>query len=212
MAKSMQKIKEAIVELDLDTIQDLVKAGLDDGLDPWEIIKGGMGDGMVEVGKRFDEGEYYLADLILAGEVMKEGMVLLEDKIEAGAMGKKGTIVVATVKGDIHDIGKNIVGMLLAAADFKVVDIGVDVDEKVIVDAVKENNADALGLSVLLTTMISGIKDTVDALKEAGLRDKVKIAIGGACTSDKLAKEMEVDAYGEDAVQSVKIFEKLIAN
>ncbi len=212
MAKSLQKIKEAIVELDLDTIQDLVKAGLDDGLDPWEIIKGGMGEGMVEVGKRFDEGEYYLADLILAGEVMKEGMVLLEDKIEAGAMGKKGTVVVATVKGDIHDIGKNIVGMLLSAADFKVIDVGVDVDEKVIVDAVKENNADAVGLSVLLTTMIGGIKDTVDALKEAGLRDKVKVAIGGACTSEKLAKEMEVDAYGEDAVQSVKIFETLFAN
>ena len=212
MAGSLQKIKEAIVELDLDSIQDLVKAGLEEGLDPWEIIKDGMGEGMEEVGKRFDEGEYYLADLILSGEVMKEGMVVLEDKIDSGAMGQKGTVVIATVKGDIHDIGKNIVGMLLSAADFKVIDIGVDVDEKDIVKAIKENNANALGLSVLLTTMIGGIKDTVDALKEAGLRDKVKIAIGGACTSDKLAKEMEVDAYGEDAVKSVKIFEELVAS
>lgn len=211
MAGSLQKIKEAIVELDLDSIQDLVKEGLNEGIDPWEIIKDGMGEGMEEVGKRFDEGEYYLADLILSGEVMKEGMVALEDKIDKGAMGQKGTVVIATVKGDIHDIGKNIVGMLLSSADFKVVDIGVDVNEADIVKAVKENNADALGLSVLLTTMIGGIKDTVDALKEAGLRDKVKIAIGGACTSEKLAKEMEVDAYGEDAVKSVKIFEQLIA-
>ncbi len=212
MGESLQKIKEAIVELDLDSIQDLVKAGLEEGLDPWEIIKDGMGEGMEEVGKRFDEGEYYLADLILSGEVMKEGMIVLEDKIDSGAMGQKGTVVVATVKGDIHDIGKNIVAMLLSAADFKVIDVGVDVNEADIVKAVKENNADALGLSVLLTTMIGGIKDTVDALKEAGLRDKVKIAIGGACTSDKLAKEMEVDAYGEDAVKSVKIFEGLIAS
>jgi 5-methyltetrahydrofolate--homocysteine methyltransferase len=212
MSESLQKIKEAIVELDLDSIKDLVKAGLEDGLEPWEIIKTGMGEGMEEVGKRFDEGEYYLADLILSGEVMKEGMTILEDKIDSGAMGQKGTVVIATVKGDIHDIGKNIVAMLLSAADFRVIDIGVDVNEADIVKAVKDNDADALGLSVLLTTMIGGIKDTVDALKEAGLRDKVKIAIGGACTSDKLAKEMEVDAYGEDAVKSVKIFENLIAS
>ncbi|MBN1572150.1 MAG: cobalamin-dependent protein [Deltaproteobacteria bacterium] len=212
MSESLRKIKEAIVELDLDSIKDLVKAGLEDGLEPWEIIKNGMGEGMEEVGKRFDEGEYYLADLILSGEVMKEGMTVLEDKVDSGAMGQKGTVVIATVKGDIHDIGKNIVAMLLSAADFKVIDIGVDVNEADIVKAVKENNADALGLSVLLTTMIGGIRDTVDALKEAGLRDKVKIAIGGACTSDKLAKEMEVDAYGEDAVKSVKIFEQLIAS
>jgi len=211
MSETLLKVKEAIVELDLDEIQDAVKACLDAGVEPWEIIKEGMGEGMVVVGERFESGEYFLADFILAGEVMKEGMQILEEKMDASSMGKKGTVVLATVKGDIHDIGKNIVGVMLSAADFKVIDLGVDVTEADIVTAVKENNATAVGLSVLLTTMIGSIKDVVDALSEAGLRDKVKVAIGGACTSQKLADEMKVDAFGEDAVKAVKIFENLVA-
>jgi 5-methyltetrahydrofolate--homocysteine methyltransferase len=210
MKKSLLKVKEAIYELDLDNIQDITKACLDEGIEPWTIIKEGMGEGMVVVGERFEKGEYYLADLILAGEVMKDGMAILEDKIDKGEAGKKGTVIIATVKGDIHDIGKNIVAIMLSAADFKVIDLGVDVPEDDIVKTVKETGAKALGLSVLLTTMIGSIRDVVDALTEAGLRDSVKIAIGGACTSEKLAKEMKVDAFGEDAVKSVKIFENLL--
>ena len=211
MGKSVLKVKEAIYDLDIDNIQDVVKECLDEGIEPWSIIKDGMGEGMAVVGDRFEKGEYYLADLILAGEVMKEGMKILEDKIDRAESGGKGTVILAAVKGDIHDIGKNIVGVMLSASDFKVIDLGVDVPEDKIVEAIKDTGAPALGLSVLLTTMIGGIKDTVDALKEAGLRDKVKIAIGGACTSEKLAKEMGVDAFGEDAVKSVKIFENLIS-
>jgi corrinoid protein of di/trimethylamine methyltransferase len=210
MKESVRSVKEAVVDLDIDNIQGLVTKALDGGADPWEIIKEGMGEGMSVVGRRFEEGEYFLADLILAGEVMKEGMAVLEPRIDKSQAGKKGTVVLATVKGDIHDIGKNIVGIMLAASDFKVVDLGVDVPEDKIVAAVKEAKAPALGLSILLTTMIGGIKDTVDALAEAGLRDKVKIVIGGACTSEKLAKEMGVDGYGEDAVKAVSIFEKAI--
>lgn len=209
MGETVEKVKEAIVELEIDDIEDAVKACLDEGVEPWDIINKGMAPGMTIVGERFEEGEYFLADLILAGETMKDGMAILEGKVDKSEVGKKGTVVIATVKGDIHDIGKNIVATLLSAADFKVIDLGVDVAEDEIVSAIKENNASVLGLSILLTTMISGIKDTVDALKEAGLRDKVKIAIGGACTSEKLAKEMEVDAFGEDAVKAVKLFEDL---
>ncbi len=211
MKESVRAVKEAIVELDLDNIQGLIKKALDEGVDPWMIIKEGMGEGMTAVGQRFESGDYFLADLILAGEVMKEGMAVLEPRIDRKDAGKKGTVVLATVKGDIHDIGKNIVGMMLSASDFAVVDLGVDVSEDKIVSAVKESKAPALGLSILLTTMIGSIKDIVDALKEAGLRDKVKIVIGGACTSEKLAKEMGVDAYGEDAVKAVKVFENALS-
>ncbi len=211
MGKSVLKVKEAIYDLDIDNIKDIVQECLDQGIEPWSIIKDGMGEGMAVVGDRFEKGEYYLADLILAGEVMKEGMEILEDKIDRAESGGKGTVILATVKGDIHDIGKNIVGVMLSASDFKVIDLGVDVSEEKIVKAVKDTGAPAIGLSVLLTTMIGAIKDVVDALKEAGLRDQVKIAIGGACTSEKLAKEMGVDAFGEDAVKSVKIFENLIS-
>jgi len=210
MNDSVSKIKEAICELDIDSIQGLVDDALKSGIDPWAIIGDGMGQGMKIVGERFEAGEYFLADLILAGEAMKEGMKPLEGLMEKGARSKKGTIILATVKGDIHDIGKNIVGTLLSAADFTVVDLGVDVPEDKIVAAVREHSAQGLGLSVLLTTMIGGLKDTVDALTEAGLRNKVKIAIGGACTSQKLADEMGVDAYGQDAVRAVGLFEQLV--
>jgi len=211
MKESVRMVKEAIVDLDLDNVQGLIKKALDEGVDPWSIIKEGMGEGMTVVGERFESGEYFLADLILAGEVMKEGMAVLNDKIDKKDACKKGTVVLATVKGDIHDIGKNIVGIMLAASDYSVVDLGVDVPEDKIVAAVREAKAPALGLSILLTTMIGSIKDTVDALTEAGLRDKVKIVIGGACTSEKLAKEMGVDAYGEDAVKAVKVFHDVLS-
>ena len=166
-----------------------------------------MSEGMKVVGERFESGEYFLADLVLSGAIMKMGMELLEDKFDENEMGKKGTVILATAKGDIHDIGKNIVGTLLSAAGFRIVDLGVDVHEDNIIEAVKETGSHAIGLSVLLTTMVGGIKDLVDALSRAGLRDSVKIAIGGACCSQNLADEMGVDAFGEDAVQSIRIFE-----
>jgi len=205
-------VKRAVSGLDIDGITGAVRACLEGGVEPWEIIREGMSAGMMEVGARFEAGEYFLAELIMAGEIVKDGMRLLEGRIGAHASGKRDTIVMATVRGDIHDIGKNIVGMMLSAGGYNVVDLGNDVDEKTIVKAVKEHGARGVGLSALLTTMIGSIRDTVDALSRAGLRDKVKIAIGGACTSEKLAHEMGVDAYGADAVQAVRIFNELLAS
>ncbi len=211
MSEQLNAVKKAVSELDIDGITEHVRRCLEAGTEPWRIIREGMSAGMMEVGERFQAGDYFLADLIMAGEVMKEGMTLLKDKISAGESPDKGTVVVATVKGDIHDIGKNIVGMMLSAAGFRVIDLGVDVHEDKIVQAVKETGARGVGLSSLLTTMIESIKETVEALTRAGLRDKVKIAIGGACTSERLAQEMGVDACGADAVQAVKIFQELLA-
>jgi len=208
MKESVLQVEKTIVELDIDQIQAVIQRCLDEGVPAWEIVEG-MSGGMSQVGKQFEIGEYYLADLVLSGEMMKEGMALLENKFDMSQMGKKGTVILATAKGDIHDIGKNIVGTMLTASGFKTIDLGVDVHEDQIIEAMKSSGSNLIALSVLLTTMVSAIKDLVDALSEAGLRDKTRVAIGGACCSQQLADEMGVDAYGEDAVKAVGIFEQL---
>jgi methanogenic corrinoid protein MtbC1 len=211
MKESILAVQRMVIDLEIDAIKDAIQKCLDEGIAPLEIIEDGISRGLTVVGEKFQAGEYYLSELVLSGEVVKEGMTLLEDKIDSSETGNRGKIILATAKGDIHDIGKNIVGMLLSAGGYQVIDLGVDVHEDRIVKEVKETGAGGIALSVLLTTMIGSIKDLVDALTEAGLRDKVKIAIGGACTSQQLADEMRVDAFGEDAVEAVKIFNKLIA-
>jgi len=211
MKESVLNVQKAIYELDMDGITDAVQKCLDEGVESWEIINDGMREGMKVVGERFEAGTYYLADLVLSGAIMKMGVALLDSGIEEDASGGKGTVILATAKGDIHDIGKNIVATLVSAAGFHVRDLGVDVHEDRIIEAVKETGATAIGLSILLTTMVGSIKDLVDGLREAGLRDKVKIAIGGACCSQNLADEMGVDAFGEDAVKAAKIFENFLS-
>ena len=205
-----EKLTKAVADLELENIQPLVKEALDAGEAPTDIL-GGMCLGMSKVGELFEQGEYYLADLVLAGEMMKEGLEVLEPHLEAGSQGQKGTVVICTVKGDIHDIGKNLVGMMLSSSGFKVIDLGVDVPESKIVEAVRSNGARGVGLSVLLTSMVDSISDVVGTLKAAGLRDSVKIAIGGACTTQDLADKMGVDAIGRDAVEAVRIFEEFCA-
>jgi 5-methyltetrahydrofolate--homocysteine methyltransferase len=161
---------------------------------------------MTSVGELFESGEYFLADLVLAGEGMKEGLEVLEPHLKADSMGTRDTVVLCTVKGDIHDIGKNLVATMLTAAGFKVVDLGTDVHEDKVVEAVRTSGANAVGLSVLLTPMVESVRDVVEALEKAGLRDRVKIAIGGACTTRELALRMGVEAMGRDAVDAVRIF------
>jgi len=208
MRESVLQVEKTIVELDIDQIQAVIQRCLDEGIPAWEIVEG-MSSGMSQVGKQFEIGEYYLSDLVLSGEMMKEGMALLENKFDMSQMGKKGIVILATAKGDIHEIGKNIVGTMLTASGFKTIDLGVDVHEDQIIEAMKSSGSNLIALSVLLTTMVSAIKDLVDALSEAGLRDKTRLAIGGACCSQQLADEMGADAYGEDAVKAVRIFEQL---
>jgi len=208
MKESVLNVKNTLYELDMDGIENAVQKCLDDGVQAWEIVNDGMSEGMKAVGKKFESGDYFLADLVLSGAIMKMGMELLGDRFNEDEKGMKGTVILATAKGDIHDIGKNIVATLVSAAGFQVKDLGVDVHEDRIVEAVRETGAKFIGFSVLLTTMVGGIKDLVNAFKEAGLRDKVKIVIGGACCSQGLADEMGVDAFGEDAVQAVRIFEE----
>lgn len=206
-----ERIAKAVSELELENISQLVSEALDAGVDPLDVL-GGMSSGMIKVGELFEQGEYFLADLVLAGEVMKEGVKVIEPHLKPESIGAKGTVVICTVKGDIHDIGKNLVGTMLSSAGFKVVDLGVDVHENEVVEAVRQHGAKGVGLSVLLTSMVDSIGDVVRALEGAGLRDKVKIAIGGACTTEELANRMGVDALGRDAVEAVKIFEGFMSS
>jgi len=211
MKESIIAVQKAVDDLLIDEIKELVQTCLDEEISPLEIIEQGISKGLELVGEQFEAGTYFLADLVMAGEVVKEAMPILEERLDPGAAGQKGKVILATVAGDIHEIGKNIVGMLLNVNGFEVIDLGVDVSVEKIMATVKETGARFVGLSALLSTMVGGIKDVVDAVTEAGLKDKVKVIIGGACTSEQLKEEMGADGYGETAVQAVKIFENFSA-
>jgi methanogenic corrinoid protein MtbC1 len=205
---ALEKVRKTLVELDIENIESVVEEALEAGISPLDIALKGLGAGMKEIGELFQSEEYYLADLVLAGETMKEAMAIIDPLISADAETLKGPVVIFTVKGDIHDIGKNLVGTMLAAAGFKVIDLGVDVAESRVVEVLKESGATLVGMSVLITPMIGSIGDVVDAIREAGLRDSVKIAIGGACTTEELVTRYGLDALGRDAVDAVRIFEQ----
>ncbi len=204
---AIEKVRITLVELDIENIRTAVGEALAAGVPPLDIALEGLGGGMREIGDLFQSEEYYLADLVLAGETMKEGMAVLAPLMSESEAANRGPVVIFTVKGDIHDIGKNLVVTMLAAAGFKVIDLGVDVPESEVIDALKRSGASLLGMSVLITPMIGSVGDVVDAIREAGLRDKVKIAIGGACTTQELADRFGLDALGRDAVDAVRIFE-----
>ena len=205
--KAVAKVYEAVVDLDIDGVAARVKAALKAGIEPRAVLNQGLSAGVRAVGDRFETGEYFLTDLVLAGEVMKAGLAPLESLLAEQDVRGNGTVVLATVKGDIHEIGKNLVGTMLGAAGFNVVDLGVDVPASRIVDAVRDHRAAILGLSVLLTTMVSQLGLVVEELTEAGLRSQTRIVVGGACTTPELAREMGCDAHGADAVAAVRICE-----
>ena len=209
MNEFLTAVAAAIDDMDLDGIEERIQACLRNGIEPEEIIERGISPGLDIVGQKFEEGEYFLGDLVMAGEVVKTGMKRLEAVMDPARSGRKGKIILATVEGDIHEIGKNVLGMILSAAGWEVIDLGVNVPAPAIIDAVNTSGSRLIGLSVLLTTMIGAINELVCGLTEAGLRENVRIAIGGACCSQRLADEMGVDAYGETAVEGTRIFERL---
>ena len=211
MNESILAVRKAVEELNIDDICALVTACLDGGLDPGTIIQEGISAGLETVGRMFEEGDYFLADLIMAGEVVKEAMPLLQERMSQGGGKGKGKVILATVAGDIHEIGKNIVGMILSANGYDVIDLGVDVPARKIIETVKETGAGFIGLSALLTTMVDSIKEVVESSRAAGLRDRVRIVIGGACTSDDLCREMGADAYGETAIDALRILNRYAA-
>lgn len=201
----LDKLREAIVELDIDSIVGLCENAIDSGIPPYDIVINGMAKGMEIVGQKYEDGEYYLAELIMAGETMKEGMTFLEPHLAESDMEKAGTCIVGTVKGDLHDIGKNVFVSLLRAQNYEVIDLGVDISPEQFVEAVKEHKPNLIAMSALLTTTMIEMENVVTQLKEAGLREDVKIIIGGAPLSQKYASDIGADAAASDAVEGIRI-------
>jgi len=199
------KLRDAIVNLDIDGAQEACKEAVEAGIPAYKAVTDGMAKGMEIIGEKYEKGEYFLAELIMAGETMKEGMKVLEPYLKVGDVKKIGNVVIGTVRGDLHDIGKNVVVTLLNAAGFDVIDLGVDVSPEKFVEAVKNNNPNIVGMSALLTTTMIEMEDVIKALKDAGLRDKVKIIIGGAPITQEYAEKIGADAAARDAVEGVNI-------
>ncbi len=210
MDELLEHITEATGRLEMERIPSLIRQALDAGIEPLRVLDA-LNAGMGTVGDLFAGGTYFLVDLVLAGQMMNQAVSLLEPYIKVEGTKAKGTIVLGTVKGDIHDIGKNLVANMLRGRGFKVLDLGVDVSPERIVDALRTSNASAVGLSVLLTPMVQSVAETVEAIRAAGLRDRVKIAIGGACTTHELGRRLGVDAVGKDPIEAIRIFESFLA-
>lgn len=199
---------EAMVEMKEQEALDIAGTMLEDGVDPLKILDD-CSAAMEEVGKRFESGEYFLPQLMLAGEMLKQISAMVKPKLTGGTEKKRsGKVLIGTVKGDIHDIGKDIVSFLLDVNGFEVKDLGIDVAPARFVEAIKAFRPQVVGMSGLLTLAYDSMKETVEAIKEAGLRDDVKIMIGGGQMSDKVSEYAGADAYGKDAVHGVALAKK----
>jgi len=200
---------ESVVELEEHKAYDLVKQLLEENNDP-KVIIDVLRKAVEDIGEKFNKKEYFLTELVMAGEIFQQSAKILEPALKADADKEKnkGVVVIGTVKGDVHDIGKNIFVTLLKSAGFEVFDLGVDIPPQDFVNKVKETNADVVGYSGLLTVALETMKETTEALKTEGLRDKVKIIIGGLPTDEMWMKEAGADAFTDNAFEGVKIVKK----
>ena len=201
-----KELVDAMVGMKEQEAISIAKDLIDSGTDPLEVF-GACREAMDAVGKRFEKGEFFLPELMMAGEMLRQISEILKPlmKEEAKSGGDAGKVIIATVAGDIHDIGKDIVVLMLDVNGFDVLDLGIDVPADKIVDAIKEFQPAIVGLSGFLTLAFDSMKDTVDKIKEAGLRDKIKIMIGGGQIDEEIVKHSGADAYGKDAMEAVKL-------
>ena len=211
MDEKLSVIFDAIVDGDDKDATQGVAAALEAGIDPATILDSAMMAAMTEVGRQFEEGEAFVPEMMIAAMAMKAGLALLKPHLQPGSMTRSGTVVIGTVKGDLHDIGKNLVAMMLEGAGFQVIDLGVDVKPEAFVKAVEEHRPDLIGMSALLTTTMAAMAVTIKAIAGAGLRDSVKIMIGGAAVSDLFAAQIGADGYAPDAGKAVALAQALRA-
>lgn len=206
-----EKLAQAVVDGEPEDAEELAQQAVDQGLDPLTCINEGLTKGIDRVGELFASGEYFLPDLICGGEAMKAALAILEPAL-AGNQEREvvGRVVLGTVEGDLHEIGKTLVGTLLTAGGFLVTDIGIDKPAADFVAAVKETNATLLGASALLTTTIPEQQKIIEALEEAGLRDQVKVMVGGAPVTQRWADKIGADGYAKDAIGAVAVAKKLV--
>ncbi|MBN1658732.1 MAG: corrinoid protein [Anaerolineae bacterium] len=209
MADILQKIASNLYEGEDEVVAELVQKALDQGMAPAEILQGGLIAGMDEVGRDFKAGDLFVPEVLIAARAMHAGMGVLRPFLAESDAPSAGKYVIGTVKGDLHDIGKNLVKMMLEGAGFETVDLGTDVAPQSFVDAVRQHKPSHVGMSALLTTTMVQMKATIEALQEAGVREQVKIMVGGAPVTEAYAKEIGADAYAPDAASAVDMAREL---
>ncbi len=208
---SYEELREVIQEGNITETQNQVRALLDGGKSPDEIIQRGIVEALDIVGKKFSEGECFIPEMLVAARASKKGLEIVKPLLAKAGIEPKGKIILGTVKGDLHDIGKNIVAMMLEGAGFEVIDLGCDVAPEKFIDTLKAEKARILALSCLLTTTMISMKDTMDAVKEAGLIGKIKVMIGGPPTTEEFARKIGADFRGKDACEAVEQARRCIA-
>jgi len=208
---AIKELRDKLVGLDFDGARKAAQDSLAAGVPPQKIVTDGIGEGMNIVGKKFELSEYFLSELIVAGEIAKEITQLLQPHLKGAEIKKRGKVVVGTVRGDLHDIGKNIVAMMLETAGFEVIDLGSDVPAEAFVDAARKYNPDIIGMSALLTVTMTEMANVIEQLKKSGLRNKVKVIVGGAPLTEDYARSIGADAFGRDAVQGTEICKSWVA-
>ena len=211
MPNNYEELSQSIIAGKLDQVKQLTQQAINAGNDPAEIINLGLIPGMSVVGARFKSGKMFVPEVLMSARAMNGGMDLVKPLILSGEIPSAGKVVIGTVKGDLHDIGKNLVGMMLESAGFTVINVGVDAGPEKFLQAVKDHAPDIIGMSALLTTTMLSMKDTIELLKEEGLRDKVKVMIGGAPISQDFSDEIGADGFAPDAGSATDLCKKLLA-
>ncbi len=210
MSTVLSKMAKAVIEGDLGEIAGLTQTALDEGISPQDVLQQGLMAGMEVVGTRFKAGDMFVPEVLLSSKTMSTALALLKPKLSASGAKMRGKVVLGTVEGDLHTIGKSLVAMMMEGAGFEVYDAGVDVSPDAFVAAIKEKKPDIVGMSALLTTTMLAMKRTIDAIKEAGLRDKVKIMVGGAPLSPDYAKQIGADGYASNAATAADMAKSFV--
>jgi len=210
MSDKYKQIYEGVKEGNQSAVKDGVTAALEAGYGAEDILNVGMIAAMTEVGRLFEEGEYFVPEMLIAARAMQAGLAILRPELAAADVQPKGKIAIGTVKGDLHDIGKNLVAMMLEGAGYEILDLGVDVSPEQYLEAVRNDSVDVVALSALLTTTMPSMKATLEALDGAGVRGKVKVLIGGAPVTDEYAQQIGADGYSPDASQAVRVTNQLL--
>ena len=205
----LEELSQALINGSAPKVKELAQQAIDEGMAPGKVLSEGLIVGMNEVGRRFKNNEFYVPEVLIAARAMHAGMGVLKPLLSEAETASAGTVLVGTVKGDLHDIGKNLVSMMLEGAGFNVVDMGVDVSPEKFLEMVRDKKPQVVGLSALLTTTMPAMKTTIEALKEAGVRDSVKVMIGGAPVTQRYADEIGADGYSPDAASAVDLARRL---
>jgi len=195
-----EQMANLVIEGEVEKVAELTKKAVDEGEKPLDIINQGLMKGMNVVGERFKAGDMFVPEVLMCAKAMASGMEIVKPLLVGGESVSRGKVMIGTVKGDLHDIGKKLVGMIMESAGLEIVDLGVDVSPEKFAEAVKAESPDVLGMSALLTTTMLAMKDTIEVLQEEGIRDKVKVIVGGAPVTMDFADEIGADGWAPDAV------------